>query len=492
MAFWGVEIKPGKPFTLPCNKSIGRLRISQATLGSGSSISKSCCVQCNVANKSPVLLCSLLPDKVESLHLELEFQEPHDVTFSVIGPRSVHLTGYVLPTSPHLLLRDDESESFGEDIGDADTEASDEDVSDEDEYDGSFIDDGEPKCSSPSPSPTEDYEEVLGRKKTAMKKGIRKRLKKTFVLSDSEGDYVASPRNRSSKCVEIFDSDEDDQKLLSSLYGNVKDCNASKRKVDDVAGQLMSDQQSDDEIVKRKKKHNVTGQATAGHLADDGKVLAKKLDITAGKATDVCQSPDIKVKRKVVDVAGQDTDGCQSDDKKGKKRKKLDDVAGEPVGDCESDKKVERKKRKKKKSLVETEKSSNVGKNEANDSVENGGTTTKGCSTTTTGGLVIEELEIGEQDGKVASSGRKVTVHYTGRVKEQGLVFYSTVGKSPLKFRLGKDAALDGLHLGIDGMRAGGKRRLLVPPELGYGSKGGDGVPPNAWLIMEIELLRVR
>lgn len=67
--------------------------IDQATLGFGESL-KSSVVQCNVGNRSPVLLCVLLPGRVESSHIELEFQEADDVVFSVVGPRSVHLTGY--------------------------------------------------------------------------------------------------------------------------------------------------------------------------------------------------------------------------------------------------------------------------------------------------------------------------------------------------------------------------------------------------------------
>lgn len=51
-------------------------------------------MQCNVGNRSPVLLCALLPGKEESCHLDLEFEEAYDVIFSVLGPRSVYLTGY--------------------------------------------------------------------------------------------------------------------------------------------------------------------------------------------------------------------------------------------------------------------------------------------------------------------------------------------------------------------------------------------------------------
>lgn len=75
-------------------------------MGLGSSTTKSL-VQCNVGNKSPVFLCALLPDKTESCHLDVEFEEDDEVIFSVIGPRSVHLTGYFLGSGRHSDPNDD-------------------------------------------------------------------------------------------------------------------------------------------------------------------------------------------------------------------------------------------------------------------------------------------------------------------------------------------------------------------------------------------------
>lgn len=75
-------------------------------MGIGSSSTKSL-VQCNVGNKSPVFLCALLPDKTESCHLDVEFEEEEGVVFSIIGPRSVHLTGYFLGSGRHSNLNDD-------------------------------------------------------------------------------------------------------------------------------------------------------------------------------------------------------------------------------------------------------------------------------------------------------------------------------------------------------------------------------------------------
>nr|GMD62407.1 peptidyl-prolyl cis-trans isomerase FKBP43-like [Ipomoea batatas] len=116
-----IEVKAGKPVS-HCFERTRRLRISQATLGIGDSTTKSL-VQCNVGNKTPVFLCALLPDKTESCHLDLEFEEEDGVVFSVLGPRSVHLTGYYLSKSSHAYAGSD-TESYGEDIANTDTELS--------------------------------------------------------------------------------------------------------------------------------------------------------------------------------------------------------------------------------------------------------------------------------------------------------------------------------------------------------------------------------
>lgn len=85
---------------------------TQATLGTGTATKKSI-LQCNVGNKSPVYLCSLFPEKVESLQINVEFEESEEVIFSVIGPRSVHLSGYYLGGHRHRNL-DDNSYPFVE------------------------------------------------------------------------------------------------------------------------------------------------------------------------------------------------------------------------------------------------------------------------------------------------------------------------------------------------------------------------------------------
>ncbi|KAK1311393.1 Peptidyl-prolyl cis-trans isomerase FKBP43 [Acorus calamus] len=93
MAFWGVEITSKKPYTHKYDPRFGRLRVAKATLGHGSSKDKSS-LRCFVGPNAPVILCSLFPERKESVSLGLEFEEDDDVLFTVVGPRSVHLCGY--------------------------------------------------------------------------------------------------------------------------------------------------------------------------------------------------------------------------------------------------------------------------------------------------------------------------------------------------------------------------------------------------------------
>jgi FKBP-type peptidyl-prolyl cis-trans isomerase FkpA len=109
---------------------------------------------------------------------------------------------------------------------------------------------------------------------------------------------------------------------------------------------------------------------------------------------------------------------------------------------------------------------------------------------TTESGLVIEDLVIG--DGEAACIGQHVTVHYTGWLTD-GQKFDSSKDRGePFSFGLGQRRVIAGWDEGVVDMRIGGKRKLTIPPELGYGKRGAGGViPPNATLVFEVELLGV-
>lgn len=111
--------------------------------------------------------------------------------------------------------------------------------------------------------------------------------------------------------------------------------------------------------------------------------------------------------------------------------------------------------------------------------------------TTTASGLKYVDQVIGT--GEVAVAGKTTTVHYTGRL-ENGTKFDSSVDRGqPFSFPLGAGRVIKGWDEGVQGMKVGGKRKLTIPSDLGYGARGAGGViPPNATLIFDVELLGVR
>ena len=105
--------------------------------------------------------------------------------------------------------------------------------------------------------------------------------------------------------------------------------------------------------------------------------------------------------------------------------------------------------------------------------------------------LQTEDLETG--NGAAAEKGRTVSVHYTGWLTD-GRKFDSSKDRNqPFDFPLGAGHVIRGWDEGVVGMREGGRRKLTIPPEMGYGARGAGGViPPNATLVFEVELLNVK
>jgi FKBP-type peptidyl-prolyl cis-trans isomerase FkpA len=112
------------------------------------------------------------------------------------------------------------------------------------------------------------------------------------------------------------------------------------------------------------------------------------------------------------------------------------------------------------------------------------------AATTTPSGLTIEEIVVGS--GEAAGAGQQVTVHYTGWLTNGSKFDSSKDRGEPFVFPLGKGQVIKGWDEGVQGMKVGGKRKLTIPPALGYGARGAGGViPPGATLLFEVELLKV-
>jgi FKBP-type peptidyl-prolyl cis-trans isomerase FkpA len=109
---------------------------------------------------------------------------------------------------------------------------------------------------------------------------------------------------------------------------------------------------------------------------------------------------------------------------------------------------------------------------------------------TMSNGLVIEDIKIGE--GQEVEKFNIVTVNYTGLL-EDGTKFDSSLnpGRTPFRFTVGAGQVIKGWDEGLVGMKVGGKRKLTIPPELGYGSRDNGPIPANSTLIFEIDLLGI-
>jgi FKBP-type peptidyl-prolyl cis-trans isomerase FkpA len=119
-------------------------------------------------------------------------------------------------------------------------------------------------------------------------------------------------------------------------------------------------------------------------------------------------------------------------------------------------------------------------------------------SSPSTPGAPFSQTDLRAGTGADAVAGRTVTVHYTGwlyaptQPEQKGQQFDTSVGRAPFVFVLGAGRVIPGWDRGIAGMRVGGLRRLVIPPDLAYGSQGVGGIPPNSTLVFDVELLGVQ
>jgi FKBP-type peptidyl-prolyl cis-trans isomerase len=106
----------------------------------------------------------------------------------------------------------------------------------------------------------------------------------------------------------------------------------------------------------------------------------------------------------------------------------------------------------------------------------------------------LKVTDLIEGDGAIAKIGDRVSVHYTGWLLSGKQFDSSKTRNKPFEFRLGAGRVIKGWEQGVTGMKVGGKRELIIPPELGYGSRsvGGGLIPANSTLKFEVELLEIK
>ncbi|KAK4800270.1 hypothetical protein SAY86_020757 [Trapa natans] len=468
MGFWGIEVKPGKKVSpYDAANALGKLRITQATLGLGSSNERSI-LQCFGGQKSPIFLCTLLPDKIESCSLDLEFDEDDSVTFSVVGKRSIHLSGYFLEEDDsgedahgfdHLV--EDIPGTESEDSSNYDSEEAFEDVASDDD---TFGDDGHFDI---APNRGLIIEEIIDEDKddTGKSQLNQKKNKQSNCAENPKAGQIVPWNNASPSALES--EDEDGFPILKS---------GSQKKHE------VAPEQANSEINEKSEKKNKRSVKTIEQ--DDEPDRQKKRK----------KSKNDKEGKNDKEASVHGTDAAMEDQKKVKEvvNGDADQLLSQDPPNVKNENQPEKKKKKKKnKKLQETADLSDTAKVEQSASTLSEQKPSQ--VRTFPNGLVVEELEMGKPDGKKASPGKQVSVHYIGKLQKNGKIFDSNVGRAPFKFRLGIGQVIKGWDVGVNGMRVGDKRRLTIPPPMGYGARGAGGkIPPNSWLVFDVELVDVR
>ncbi|XP_057445314.1 peptidyl-prolyl cis-trans isomerase FKBP43-like isoform X2 [Lotus japonicus] len=615
MAFWGIEVKPGKPFTHKCDDSKGRrLHISMGTLGFGTANAKST-LQCNVGDKSPVYVCSLYPGHTESLQLNFELHEVENVTFSVIGPRSIHLCGYYLAPAPYTNVADD-SESYGVDIANTESEKSGNNDEDDDTYEDSFIDDdNDPEVFPPSPISNKAAEGASFDSRSKGRKGSRRRLRKKYQTVGSDDE--------NSLHDQFKDIDNEDILPISSFYKNKASGRASDQEMDDSVDKGAGDAGKDGgntitktdcetdtdnrkcvsrclfstETIQMPSReavlsNNLVGPCNGLDVGDVNNLKSKGKEeenetqqyhsddketetmIEILPSAEVGQGQDEKPKKKRKGCSKEETfviayrnkhpdenndqdtvnedvkisaivalpcvemdrdktpkrkkkekenkdshlegnnechEDISQDDKgdpkesdnlihkipEGTDEKTVDDGALDfPDGNQSEDRKVKKRKKKSRSQGEVVNSDMPVSVEQSNEMLKEDGNKIADAKPsqvrTLSNGLVIQELETGTKDGKIAALRKKISINYTGKLKESGAVFESNADQAPFKFRLGKGEVIKGWDVGLEGMRVGEKRRVVIPPSMAFGSDGhGATIPPDSWLVYDFELVKV-
>uniref|UniRef100_A0A1J3J128 FK506-binding protein n=1 Tax=Noccaea caerulescens TaxID=107243 RepID=A0A1J3J128_NOCCA len=472
MGFWGLEVKPGKSQSFDPKNEDGKLHVTQATLGEGFGREKSV-IQCSIGDKAPVFLCSLLPNKMECCPLNLEFNDDDGtVEFTVTGNRSIHLSGYLEPYDEEE-DEQDEYDSDGIEIGETESEESSDYDSEEDQLDKfeDFLDSNlEMYRRSSAPNSGVVIEEIEDEEKPAKDDKAKRSKKKSQASKDEKANKQIIARETAD--VPVLESEDEDgfpipkeeapeqeNKTGEKMDLNSDDQGSNKKRKAKAAEQdgiqESGNKNKKKKNQKEKKKGDNASNVEAGEQVPAGNVLKKQ-----------------EAQNGTVNSAMSETSKTpvKSAEKKNKKQKKnsVEEATVESKTISGS---------------VEKQKTPEQNQVKSNASQER----------TYPNGLIVEELRMGRPDGKKAAPGKQVSVRYIGKLQKNGKIFDSNIGKAPFKFRLGVGQVIKGWDVGVTGMRVGDKRKLTIPPSMGYGDRGAGGqIPPNAWLTFDVELIDVR
>ncbi|WVZ19462.1 hypothetical protein V8G54_006784 [Vigna mungo] len=380
----------------------------------------------------------------------------------------------------------------------------------EDEYGNGFIVDSDVDIYQSSPVPNsgvvieeivddekpesgDDQNKQLKKKKQVAKlKPKDSKIFKSEIVAKGETDLVENedededgfPISTAEKDVSISQKEDGETKGEQALK-KIENANKKRKDVDDFAGVKRKVDSADEDEPQdgKKKKRNKLKE----------RIKEENADASGNSNETNVIAPDEKHPEAVKTTTGQSGVSHAKDENEGK-------LSNNEVG---AEKKNKNKKKKKTKELegiaAADQITSSAEKQNLSVASEKKGkkqTETKPSQRSSLwANLMAKELLLEKRlhityrffDGCIGM----VSVKYIGKLQKDGKIFDSNVGRAPFKFRLGVGQVIKGWEVGINGMRIGDKRRITIPPSMGYADKGVGTIPPNAWLVFDVELVDV-
>lgn len=470
MAFWGVEVTPGKvaPFVPPPEGS--KLHLSQASLGGAAPSKSKAVLKVKVADGDPLVVCVLREGGTECLGLDLIFDAYTE--FTAEGSAAIHLTGYYMPEyeldDAHDMDEDDGEEDLddetarrliGFDENGIPILSGEYDSQDDSDYESESADEGDEELDFDS----EEEEDGEGDDDLGQIKSKRK-----VVIEDITDQDAARPRRGQKLALPAPEA-------KAAAAGNGKaqqfdddDVSASDDdEEDDEEEEEEEEEESDEEVEADVAQH--AGQKRKGPAAAGATPAPAKKQAAAAGGKPAAAAAGAAAR---TPGAAAKTPGAATPKEA---QQKL--AAKQPATNGEK--------------TPAAKTSGKVPKSEAV-----AGETPPSSSQKVRrypNGFEVEDVKKGRPDAKLAKAGKKVVVKYVGKLKSNGKIFDQTKGNRTFSFRLGVGEVIKGWDRGVEGMRVGDKRKLSVPPQMAYGTSGIRGaIPPNAWLNFEVELVDVK
>ncbi|GFQ64994.1 46 kDa FK506-binding nuclear protein [Trichonephila clavata] len=516
-SFWGVCCESGKKYSQVVKQ---KFHISMAALDA-SVVPTSPCISLMVERGgSEYLLCNLKPDSLLQVNLNLYFDKGEKIAFFLKGHGTVHLSGYLIhgenenfedsggigrseqnqvtisltkdkkvktgnvKTNEMYEAKESKKEKKGADLKKSAVNktskvaAMDEESSDEEEEDSS----------------DDDFEDIK-----ALHRLAQKRPHDQDEDEDSDED---DDEDYDDEDEEEEEDDEDEEDIEVSKIKSVKDVQNKKFKVDTSTP------------IQAKKGHTIPKKSTevidlkdALEPGDMNSSIGKtpmpkkqassifgKSSLNESKKDDMNSSVGrTPMPKKQASILGKNLLNESKKEKKPTAAEESDQtlimmmkkICPSTSSETPSSKK---KKKKKAKKLAASANESNLS---VGDTLfkANGELSKAQYGKTLPGGVGYEDIRIG--NGPVARKGKLVHVYYTGKLENNNVFDSCQAGSKPFAFKLGSGQVIKGWDLGVEGMRVGGKRRLKIPPQMGYNKQRTGPIPPNSTLYFIVELKAV-